>query len=941
MGMTYNELREQRKNKTGLFAEGADVQINNFSALIIQAAEELKRTPGNEEFVKELLEYKDALVTVSSPWKKTADKAEQKAQRDNIKQALDKLDGFYDFLSNTDENGVSGYEKIKDGLSLGKVFGDAFDDSLVFLRDNAKVRINIDKLKEQTEKVKFGRAIITDLKSTREGQFAASLYAHKQQQLGGNTASEAKPFDFLTKLKQNAQRQLKINNQDPEELENYRSEREKLTKQLNAMDPDDLERLLVEDKIEKLDKQYLREFSKDKELAAGRVISAISEIENNYTKNVRPGSSAADKQNFILSGKNDVKALQEAYAEYEKLFKDSPVKPEPWPDQQKIEADAKALMDPVMNEKDPNFCIAIAEKSQKIDQDQYHELMRMLKSDQDLMPEKVKFETLEVPGKPEASIEDAYKHYYGLDGLEGEEEMDEADPVLMAVSERGKAFTSREEILKELSQPNRPLFVFKKDGSLPIVLVNVGGKLYISDREISSVNQLSSKNSFEPKKSLDAKDITDIPSYKTINSLKYLKKDYQPKVKKKNIEHWFDDADVDSRDYKEWLDSHARPPKLGFARTFWRGTVKLFTLGRKETQSYRDYQQRKKRWALKKSTYEVRLNALKGQKKAVKEGQKKASQILSQIDDRLFELERRIKSGPGKIEKELREYHSHTEVRMEGIADIIKNGKVTQDNIFANTWLAKQAVTGKKITEPGVHEKLIEYIASRTIEKAVMKETIDDVEYSRARNQMLVEKLNNGEALAKLEKSGTLRKIIQNQGNKPLDPDKIFMEYEAWAEAEHNMKMTPLARLKEERKALIEKFGERPITKDCLPEIAKLNALDQFIRIGEKDANKLTDEDVRGVIADIHTKPSKIYRKVNLQKALGAENQKAIAKLETNMNKAAAKIDKAMEGIPQNVKNAWGYEANVFGLEKMAEMFNKTVELEKQKNAKSIQPQKK
>ena len=175
----------------------------------------------------------------------------------------------------------------------------------------------------------------------------------------------------------------------------------------------------------------------------------------------------------------------------------------------------------------------------------------------------------------------------------------------------------------------------------------------------------------------------------------------------------------------------------------------------------------------------------------------------------------------------------NTEVRMEGIADIIRTGKITQNNIFANTWLAEQNVRGKKITDPGTVKNLVSYITSRTIEDKILDETIKDPEYAAARNSILVDGLNNGQAAESLSKSGLFNKMLQDQGDKPIDPDEFYTTYKQRVIALENKYTDPLYKLKSARQKLIDDFGERPITKDCLSHIAKLNVLDKWIKKGE------------------------------------------------------------------------------------------------------------
>jgi hypothetical protein len=54
--------------------------------------------------------------------------------------------------------------------------------------------------------------------------------------------------------------------------------------------------------------------------------------------------------------------------------------------------------------------------------------------------------------------------------------------------------------------------------------------------------------------------------------------------------------------------------------------------------------------------------------------------------------------------KKINSYRNHTEVLLEGISSVIKNGKVTRDNLFANTWINKNACKGKKLNNEEAKE---------------------------------------------------------------------------------------------------------------------------------------------------------------------------------------------------------------------------------------------
>ena len=95
-------------------------------------------------------------------------------------------------------------------------------------------------------------------------------------------------------------------------------------------------------------------------------------------------------------------------------------------------------------------------------------------------------------------------------------------PVRMAVDDQGNAYADPDEIKRELRRPGRRLFLFREDGSLPHAMENRDGRLYVSDRGISAVNQAeeySAHKKYQPKASLAPDDITKIPDQKLIRAV--------------------------------------------------------------------------------------------------------------------------------------------------------------------------------------------------------------------------------------------------------------------------------------------------------------------------------------------------------------------------------------------------------------------------------------
>lgn len=121
-------------------------------------------------------------------------------------------------------------------------------------------------------------------------------------------------------------------------------------------------------------------------------------------------------------------------------------------------------------------------------------------------------------------------------------------------------------------------------------------------------------------------------------------------------------------------------------------------------------------------------------------------------------------------------------------------GKVTPDNVFANTWLAKAACRGKTLDEPGVEEALKSYLVSRVVEERILEDAVEDREHGGP-SRMIAEELNNGHLTERMEKDGVFRRMIREQGDQPVDPEEFFSEYWRRVEQREAELNHPLAKL--------------------------------------------------------------------------------------------------------------------------------------------------
>ena len=529
------------------------------------------------------------------------------------------------------------------------------------------------------------------------------------------------------------------------------------------------------------------------------------------------------------------------------------------------------------------------------------------------------FEECKIPGEDNPSVGAAFDRY--LKDFErrtaSQSIFYQESPIAMAVDEYGKTYEKPEQIRAELNKRGRRLFVFRKDGSAPVAFENRNGKLFAA-RDIGADNQLPGKELFEPKNSLKATDIAEIPSYKGIKQLENRRDDLQVSIIVANRK--INEAQNELKAAKDWNEggelSHRvmekpKEPK-GFGTKAWRVAVKIFTFGFGETQTYKEYNQRMRKWKDDDRLYTRYLTEIPKKIKLLKEQKAELEKQAAENSMNKKKLldEYKLADPDGK-KKEIQNYQNKTEIRLEGVADIIKNGAVTDENVFANTWMKKAACQGKNGSDPEAVKALKEYIVSRTVEEKVLDQTIFDKEFAAAQNQRLVEVINNGDGMVRIEKDNIIKKMLKEQGNNPINPDKFYETYmmrslQRTAERNH-----PYNKLVAERDALIKNFGEKPITKDCLTDVVRLTMLNTYINeakalpkdpyeVSQADADKYKD------------RLSNTYRKSGLDYYTTPARKQAMDKL----SKAAAN------------------KGEKFTLDKMAEMINKDAKkLEEQKKA--------
>ena len=524
----------------------------------------------------------------------------------------------------------------------------------------------------------------------------------------------------------------------------------------------------------------------------------------------------------------------------------------------------------------------------------------------DFQAEEAEFNEIKVPGKEKPTVAEAYDYYY----RERDFWVTGSDTPAMAVDENGKAWTDPEEIKSELAKPGRRLFVFPDDGSLPHALENRDGKLYASDGGICATNQLPGKELFDAKKSLKATDIAEIPSYKGIKATENRAKDYSLKIKVMNDK--IDKVKTDLKEAHKWLEGgelsgktmrRPKPPKTRSA--VWRWTVKFFTIGFGETKTYKTYKSKVRAWQNRTKQAERQLKDLPKKIGELETKRNEYRQMKNAISEENAKLTAAyMKANPDAKKEEIKNYRLHTEVRMEGIADIIKNGRVTPENIFANTWLKKAACEGKTAADPEAVKNLKEYIISRTIEEEVLKQTIEDKEYAAARNERMTDIINNGSGMEKMKKDDIFKKLLQEQGDKPIRPETFFETYSVRSRERERERNHPLYKLEAEREAMIKDFGQKEISENCLKDVTRLNMLNRAIENAKKlpkDVDDIPEEQQK----EFNRYLARIYKNQDVGESMKPASRNAIKTLsQADANKGKKyTLDQMTEMVNNQAKN--------------------------------------
>ena len=127
--------------------------------------------------------------------------------------------------------------------------------------------------------------------------------------------------------------------------------------------------------------------------------------------------------------------------------------------------------------------------------------------------------------------------------------------------------------------------------------------------------------------------------------------------------------------------------------------------------------------------------------------------------------------------------------------------------------------------------------------------------------------------------------MIEEQGNKAIDPDDFFRTYSSRSQQRDRERNHPLYKLEAEKKALIRDFGKNEITADCLQDVTRLNMLNRSIQKARElpeDIREISEEKLKTFSVEL----ASIYKKLAVSTNTSKVSKEAIKEpSQNNRNK--------------------------------------------------------
>ncbi|MBO6157868.1 MAG: hypothetical protein J6P72_01245 [Firmicutes bacterium] len=464
----------------------------------------------------------------------------------------------------------------------------------------------------------------------------------------------------------------------------------------------------------------------------------------------------------------------------------------------------------------------------------------------------------------------------GTQELAGEKLQGAAFPRLeFALDEEGHLYRDLKTIKEQARIPGKRLFIFDDTKEPPYAVENKNGDLYKSNDRISSRCILPDTQSFDPKKSLKVDDIIKIADARENNLLKEKWDDTGKFLKfyKDNIEH-IQQVKSKNRPVKP---NPPKKPGLGFFGGLWLGITKVVTLGFGDTARHKNLPAKRKEYEKEMKSYENRLEKYKKEAdeyddiqkngdqklKTYEEGLKKTNQKLKVLREQKSQAEKNYTAQlSANSSMHVKQYRDHLEVKMEGVSDLLRKGKITEDNLFAHTWLKRAECDQQPCSSMTARRALCAYIAADALEDEILSRRVHSIETSGSVIERRLAPLNNGKAVEDLMKNPELKKILDDLGDQPMEPDDIkykLIDRIAEKEKEEHRAIPYLNKMKAE---LNNTFGKHQLDEQMLEEVLRYKRFDVSIDIQNKNARAVSQEqeEERYKVAVKNTKENLRYK---------------------------------------------------------------------------------
>ncbi|MBR5642289.1 MAG: hypothetical protein IKW92_09200 [Firmicutes bacterium] len=445
----------------------------------------------------------------------------------------------------------------------------------------------------------------------------------------------------------------------------------------------------------------------------------------------------------------------------------------------------------------------------------------------------------------------------------------------LAVDADGNVYRDMDSAAEFLaSKDGNRLFVFDKAGNLPYAVQYKDGSMLISNDYISSQNRLRESDEYQPKKSLDVDDIIKRADYSKVSVAKDDVSDWQ-KMKKfyeKNI-HAIEFVKSQGKPNKP---KEPKKPSLGFWNTLAYWGKLIITFGQGDTKAHREYLEELEAFPHLQAGYPKRLAEFEEKDKKWKEYEANGEAKLAEYREGLEKAKQKLDGASAKLNDardvfndqlkdndvmDVNTYRDKLEVKLEGVADLQKQGKITRQNIFANTWMKETACDGKKASDPEAKKALLEYVASRTVEEQILGDRVSGRLVNANVEDRRVGELNNGKAYAALEKDPDVNEMLDNMGDDKINPGMFYNDLTKKLATRSYEKKGYKAVYEENVKSMVDLFGKKKVDESCLDDLIRLNRLQKYqkrdegyaLPYDEKTANaqhKIARDNIRQIYRD-------------------------------------------------------------------------------------------